>query len=94
MKNVKIPRYIDSIPQLFFWEIDEFVILATCFGCGIFAGGMNTILGIGFGLFFVNLFKRYKAGGLPGQLNHLFHWKNILNLNAAHPKSGVRRMFK
>jgi type IV conjugative transfer system protein TraL len=94
MKTIKIPRYIDATPQIFFWELDEFAILAVSLGVGIFMGGLNTVLGMGFGLFFVNIFKRYKAGGLPGQLNHLAHWKNIFNINASHPKGGVRRMFK
>lgn len=94
MKNVRIPRYIDSIPQIFFWEIDEFLILACFFGIGIFLGGLNTLLGIGAGFFAAGIFKKYKAGGLPGQLNHLFHWKNILNINSAFPRSGVRRLFK
>ena len=94
MKSVKIPRYIDSIPQIFFWEIDEFLILAACFGVGIMLGGMNTVLGIGCGFFSANIFKKYKAGGLPGQLNHLVHWKNIFNINSAFPRSGVRRIFK
>ena len=94
MRNSKIPRYIDSIPQIFFWEIDEFMILASCFGFGILMGGMNTLMGIMAGLFITNIFKRYKDNGLPGQLSHLFHWKNIFNLNPFYPKSGQRRMFK
>jgi type IV conjugative transfer system protein TraL len=82
------------MPQIFFWEIDEFLILSTCFGFGIVMGGLNTVLGISFGLFAANLFKRYKDGGLAGQLNHLAHWRNILNINAAFPRGGSRRMFK
>ena len=94
MKTVKIPRYIDSIPQIFFWELDEFLILASCFGVGIVMGGLNTLLGIVGGFFAANTFKKYKAGGLPGQLNHLFHWKRILNINPVFPRSGERRLFK
>ena len=94
MKNVKIPRYIDAAPQIFFWEIDEFMILAACFGAGIMFGGLNTLFGIVSGFFLVGQFKKYKQDGLPGQLNHYFHWKNILSLNPTFPRSGVRRMMK
>lgn len=94
MKNVKIPRYIDSIPQIFFWELDEFLILASCFGVGIFLGGMNTVLGIVVGFIASGQFKKYKAGGLAGQLNHLCHWKNIFNINSTFIRGGVRRLFK
>lgn len=94
MQTTKIPRYIDSTPQLFFWEIDEFMILAASMGVGILFGGMNTVYGLICGFALVNMFKRYKAGSLPGQLNHLFHWHNIMNMNAYFPRSGVRRIFK
>ena len=94
MTEKPIPNHVDDQMQVFFWEIDEFLILAACFGVGIMLGGMNTVLGIGCGFFAANIFKKYKAGGLPGQLNHLVHWKNIFNINSAFPRSGVRRIFK
>lgn len=94
MKYVKIPRHIDSIPQIFFWEIDEFLILATCMGGGVMFGGLNTVIGLVIGIVGAGQFKKYKAGGLPGQLNHLAHWKNILNLNAVFIRSGERQLFK
>jgi conjugal transfer pilus assembly protein TraL len=94
MRDVRIPRYIDSAPHIFFWEIDEFLILVSVFGLGIFFGGMYTLLGVIGGFVAVNLFKRYKSGGLPGQLNHLCHWKNIMNINFAFPRSGKRKIFK
>ena len=91
MKTVKIPRYIDSMPMLFFWELDE---LSVSFSFGVFLGGFNTMFGLIAGLFFVNVFRKYKAGGLPGQLNHILHWNNIISINMAHPRGGMRRMFK
>jgi len=94
MKLIKIPRYIDAIPQLFFWELDEFFILAFMFGCGIIVGGFGTVGGLIVGLFMVKLFRRYKDSGLPGQLNHLAHWTNIFNLNPYYPKGGVRSYIK
>jgi conjugal transfer pilus assembly protein TraL len=94
LENKKIPRYIDSTPQLFFWEIDEFMILAASLGFGILIGGLYTFAGMGAGVVIVNLFKKYKSGGLPGQLNHLFHWHNIIHLNERFKRGGVRRLFK
>ncbi|MFN5095819.1 MAG: type IV conjugative transfer system protein TraL [Limnohabitans sp.] len=94
MKNVKIPRYIDAIPQIFFWEIDEFTILSACAITGAMLGGLNTPLGIAAGIFAAAQFKKYKAGGLPGQLNHIVHWKNLLNINPVYIRGGERRLFK
>ena len=46
MNEVDIPRYVDSQPQLFFWEIDEAVIFIGLLGCGIAIGGWFTLLSI------------------------------------------------
>lgn len=94
MKTTKIPRYIDSTPQLFFWELDEFVILMASLSIGVVVGGLYTVLGLGIGFYLVHIFKRYKDGGLPGQLNHIAHWHNAVNINSRFPNGGVRRMFK
>ncbi len=94
MNQVKMPRYIDGMPQIFFWELDEFLILAAMFGCGIVVGGFGTFGGIVVGQLLVKVFRRYKDSGLPGQLNHLAHWKNIFNLNAHYPSGGVRSYTK
>lgn len=94
MKTTRIPRYIDSTPQIFFWEMDEFVILIACLSIGIVAGGFYTLIGLGIGFYLVHIFKRYKEGGLPGQLNHIAHWSNALNINSRFPNGGPRRMFK
>jgi len=94
MQSILIPRYIDSTPQVFFWEIDEFMILALMLGLGILIGGVYTIISIFAGFFCVNVFRRYKEGGLPGQLNHIAHWHNVLNLNPVFIRSGNRRLFK
>ena len=94
MRNVPIPRHIDAIPQIFFWELDEFLILASVFGVGIAIGGIYTLGGIILGFLAANKFKTYKSNGLPGQLNHIFHWRNVMNLNSAYPNGGKRRIFK
>lgn len=94
MRQVKIPRYIDSPLQFFFWEIDEFLIIAASFGAGIWFGGWYTLMSLPLGIYLSKVFKRYKANGLPGQLNHLAHWFNILNVNKAFKRGGNRRLFK
>ncbi len=94
MKNIAIPRYIDSTPQIFFWEMDEFVLLAGVFSFGVILGGMYTILGLLLGFYLVHVFITYKDGGLPGQLNHIAHWHNLLNINSLFKNGGVRRIFK
>ena len=94
MRQLPIPRYIDSLVQFFFWEIDEFVIIASTFAVGIALGGVWTLLFLPLGFVLANIFARYKSNGLPGQLNHLAHFYNIMNINKNYPHGGVRRIFK
>lgn len=94
MRQVQIPRYIDSIAQFFFWEIDEFIIIAATFSVGIALGGLWTLAFLPLGFFLANRFARYKSNGLPGQLNHLAHFYNIMNINKNYPRGGIRRVFK
>lgn len=94
MRQVSIPRYIDSLPQFFFWEIDEFIIIASVFSVGIAIGGVMTLASLPIGFVLANRFARYKSNGLPGQLNHLAHYLNIINVNKNYPRGGVRRIFK
>lgn len=89
-----IPRYIDSIPQIFFWEFDEFIVMLTGLSLGIVVGGLYSLLGTVAGVYAASAFKSYKADGLPGQLSHIAHWNNIININDEFPNSGERRMFK
>ena len=94
MRNVPIPRYIDSMYQIFFWELDEFIIIIAFFGAGIALGGNYTLFSLVVGYYDVRQFKRYKDNGLPGQLNHLAHWTNFLHLNKKYTTSGRRSYYK
>ncbi|MBK8380265.1 MAG: hypothetical protein IPL14_20815 [Nitrospira sp.] len=35
MNGTFIPRYLDSLPQIFWWEIDELAVLFVCIFLGI-----------------------------------------------------------
>ena len=93
-QNKPIPRYIDNIPQVFFWEFDEFIVFLACLSLGIVVGGLYSLLGVALGIYAASALKTYKDDGLPGQLSHLAHWNNLININSEFPKSGERRLFK
>lgn len=60
LKEIDIPRYVDSQMQLLFWEIDEAVIFIGCLGAGIAIGGWATIASLVGGWYAVKRFKRFK----------------------------------
>ena len=92
MNEVDIPRYVDSQPQLFFWEIDEAVIFIGLLGCGIAIGGWFTLLSITAGYYAVKAFKRFKNGALDGILLHLCYWLGVMSLNK-HYQDSTKRDF-
>lgn len=94
MKLTRIPHGLDALPQLFFWELDEFVIIVTCFALGIMLGGTYILFCIAGGHYLSKIFRRYKDNGLPGQLNHLAHYHNIFNLNGIFTRGGNRTYTK
>lgn len=79
MNDVHIPRYIDSQPQFFLWELDEFCVAVGLFGIGIISETMWTmILMI---ILISGWLKKYKNENLEGALLHIAFWAGITALN-------------
>ena len=93
MKEIDIPRYVDSQMQLLFWEIDEAVIFIGCLGAGIAIGGWATIASLVGGWYAVKRFKRFKNGALDGILQHLCYWAGVMKLNKHYQDSSKRDFF-
>jgi conjugal transfer pilus assembly protein TraL len=89
---IDIPRYVDSQPQLLFWELDEAIVFVGCLASGIAIGGYATLIAIAAGWIVVKAFRRFKNGALDGILLHLCYWAGVLSLND-HYKDSTRRDF-
>lgn len=79
METVHMPRFVDSQPQFFFWEMDEFIVygLALCGGIALRELVAFAILGF----IIVKLFGIWKARRLDGALLHLGYRNIGMNLN-------------
>ena len=93
MNAIDIPRYVDSQPQLLFWELDEAIIFVGCLASGIALGGYFTLVSMAMGVAVVKLFRRFKNGALDGILLHLCYWAGFMGLNKRYPDSSVRDFF-
>lgn len=60
MEPVIIPRYVDELPQIALWEIDEALIVLLLISFGILTKQLITMSIIGFGSAY--LFGRIQAG--------------------------------
>lgn len=79
MQQIEIPRFIDSLPQIFWWEIDEFLVAAALFGISIILH--MVILGVVLGFGSVRVVRKFKSSALQGQLIHLAFWYGLSSLN-------------
>lgn len=93
MREVDIPRYVDSQPQIFFWELDEAIVFMACFAVGIAIGGWFTLGSIFMGGFVVKAFKRFKNGALDGVLLHMCYRAGLMGLNERYKDSMQRDYF-
>lgn len=90
MDEVEIPHYIDSQPQIFFWELDEFAPVVVLMGLGIMTDTLTACIPFMFAFSYV--FQRFKASQMEGILMHLVYWYGILPLNKLF-KNGMSREY-
>lgn len=74
----QIPRYFDSAPQFFFWEVDEVIVFSICFGVGILVDRLLTFAIIGIVL--MKAVAKMKAGKIDGYFLHYAYWRVGLKL--------------
>ncbi|MBN6742985.1 type IV conjugative transfer system protein TraL [Acidithiobacillus sp. MC6.1] len=79
MQTVHMPRFVDSQPQFFFWEMDEFIVYILVLGGGIALRELVAFSIAGFVI--VKLFGIWKARRLDGALLHLGYRNIGMSLN-------------
>jgi conjugal transfer pilus assembly protein TraL len=74
--QAKIPRYIDDLPQILWWEIDEVSLFAGLFGLGIILGAT----GIGFigGILCSYVLQKLKSRRGSEFVMHWGYWNGII----------------
>jgi conjugal transfer pilus assembly protein TraL len=90
MDEVEIPHYLDSQPQIFFWELDEFAPVIFFMGIGIATDTLTAWIPIM--AIFTYVFQRFKISQMEGILTHLVYWYGVLPLNMRF-KNGMSREF-
>lgn len=79
MDEIVIPRYIDSQPQFFMWELDEFCVAVGLFGTGIITETMWTMILL---IILVSgALKKFKRDNLEGALLHIAFWSGVTAIN-------------
>ncbi len=73
--ETRIPRYLNSLPQLLWWEIDEVLVLAAIIGLGIVYELL--LLTVPLGLLLVKGMITLKAEKQAGFLIHWLWWHQV-----------------
>ncbi|BBM67628.1 MULTISPECIES: type IV conjugative transfer system protein TraL [Vibrio] len=76
MEAITIPRYVDELPQIALWEIDEALIVLVLISFGIMTKQLIIMSIIGFGSAY--MFGRFKQGQARGLLMHFMHFYGLM----------------
>jgi len=74
--DYRVPRDLDALPVVLFWEVDEFAILVVSMFVGIFARHAFVIVGVA--VVFVFIYKRLKKKKHKGFIQHIAYKIGIL----------------
>ncbi|HOD03152.1 MAG TPA: type IV conjugative transfer system protein TraL [Clostridiales bacterium] len=84
---VEIYRHTDDPMKLFFWEIDEVIVMSAACFLGIMIDMLLTFGGIGIACAY--LLTRLKKSSSEGVMIHFLYWHGFLKLKGC-PKSYIR----
>jgi conjugal transfer pilus assembly protein TraL len=88
---VRIPRYIDTQPQILWWELDEVIILIMAIFAGILTRQLTYFL-LG-GVISTYFITKLKSGKSKGYVFHWFYWLGIPSFQFRRLPPGDRREF-
>jgi conjugal transfer pilus assembly protein TraL len=74
--DYRIPRDLDALPVVLFWEVDEFIILVVSMFVGIFT--KHAVITVGAAFIFVSFYKRMKKTKHKGYVMHLLYRMGLL----------------
>lgn len=88
MQPISMPRYVDAMPQIFLWEMDELVVVAVMFCVGLVTREMTWCLLLSIPL--TRMFSNWKGNNLDGILTHLFYGWGVLGLNKVFTNGNIK----
>ena len=89
----KIPNYQDDPAQLFFWEFDEFLLLAVFFGVGLVVNHLFAIMCVAWVT--LRAYRKVRDRRANFFVVHLLYWKSGIGPTKARtvPNPFIRRYF-
>lgn len=86
-----VPRYMDSLPQILWWEVDELALLFLTFFLGILTKQLTLLVGMGLVATFI--LSKVKNGKSDGFIFHLAYWYGVPGFQLRGAPDGSVREF-
>lgn len=77
--EISMPKYVDSQPQVLWWESDEFVITCTILGVGLIVHAI--VIPMVLIIFVMPILAKMKRSALDGAVMHVLYSTGIVPLN-------------
>ncbi|WP_457641307.1 type IV conjugative transfer system protein TraL [Persephonella sp.] len=90
MEQHYLPRYLNALPQLLWWELDEVMFLAGFTFLGIMADAQ--LIGAGVGFLSTKFYASFKRKKQPGFLKHWFYSKGLYGLKGKYPDYWIKEL--
>ena len=87
----EISRYMDDLPQIAFWELDEFIPVYAAIGLGIINGSLFTTVMVG--VIISKIISKAKQSRIRGYFIHYLYWYGFISFKG-FPNPYANTMFE
>ena len=90
MEKHRIPRYVNALPQILWWEIDEFAFFLVGVVVGILTN--HSFLGALIGIILSRIYMKLKYAKQAGFLFHWLYAKGLYGKKGLLPEYGIKEL--
>lgn len=90
MERYYLPKYVNALPQILWWEVDEFAFFMAGVVLGIWSD--HSFIGAGIGVLLAKLYTKFKYAKQPGYLFHKLYTYGIYREKKRIPPYWVKEL--
>jgi len=87
-----LPKYLNAMPQILWWELDQFLVFIGFISVGILAG--RTFSGFVAGMVATFAYTKIRDNRQPGYFKHWMYSKGLYNLKDKMPEYYVKEFIR
>lgn len=87
-----IPKYLNALPQILWWEFDEFTVFLLFVGIGIIAD--HQFIGSAIGLIAWRIYSKINNTSQPGFIKHIAYKYGMWGMKGKVPEFWVKELVR